>query len=71
MGHNRGTKLSNRSATERPPKLGRNSIRIAAQNSVRKILVFLHADEIIQRMNTACDLLGNAAPHISANSVRL
>jgi hypothetical protein len=34
------------------PKLGRNSIRVAAQNSIRKILVFLHADEIIQRMNT-------------------
>jgi hypothetical protein len=34
------------------PKLGRNSIRIAAQNSIRKILVFLHADEIIQQMNT-------------------
>ena len=33
------------------PKLGRNSIRIATQNSVRKILVFLHADKIIQRMN--------------------
>src|ERR1700730_1008320 len=34
------------------PKLGRNLIRIAAQDSVRKILVFLHADEIIQRVNT-------------------
>jgi hypothetical protein len=34
------------------PKLGRNSIRVVRAKLYTQILVFLHADEVIQRMNT-------------------